>query len=174
MNEVVGAELGGGGGGGEGALRERFDYINGDMCTIGLDLDDDSSSALKAQSFDTAWILLGSLQHLTTNDDVISCFRSTASLLREGGTMIVELPHPKETFSMGECTRNGWEVPLEDEEGEEYGELKIVWGDEGDVFDPIRRVRDFTVVMDLVEHKGVKKKKDDDGGGGGMRESAIR
>ena len=56
MNEVVSAELGGGGGEGEGALRERFDYINGDMCTIGLDLDDDSSSALKAQSFDTAWI----------------------------------------------------------------------------------------------------------------------
>jgi len=171
--EVVGAELGE-----RDGSREKFEYVLGDMCTIGLDPDDDDddddgSSALRAGSFDTAWILLGSLQHLTTNDDVVSCFRSTAALLREGGTMIVEVPHPKETFSMGECTRNGWEVPLEDEEGEEYGELRIIWGDEDDKFDPIRQVRDFTVVMDLVEHNGEKKGKGDDKGGS-ANEPAIR
>jgi hypothetical protein len=55
-----------------------------------------------------------------------------------------------------ECTRNGWEVPLEDEDGNVSGELKIVWGDDNDDFDPIRQVRQFTVSMEL-------KGKDDDG-----------
>jgi hypothetical protein len=67
--------------------------------------------------------------------------------------MVIELPHPRETFTMVECTRNSWEVPLEDENGE-YGELKIIWGDDDDTFDPIRQVRDFTVAMDLnVDNK---------------------
>jgi len=140
-------------------LRGRFNYINADMRTIGLETN--RQSGLQEKSFDCAWILLGSLQHLTTNDDVISCFKSTANLLCDGGTMIIELPHPKETFAMGECTRNGWEVPLQGEDGEQYGELKIIWGDDDDVFDPIRQVRDFTIVMDLVETKGKNEKKSD-------------
>ena len=104
--------------------------------------------SIENESIDAAWILLGSMQHLTTNDDVISCFQSISKLLRKGGTLTLELPHPREIFSMVECTRNGWEVPLEDESGE-YGELKIVWGDDDDVFDPIRQVRDFTISMHL-------------------------
>jgi SAM-dependent methyltransferase len=99
---------------------------------------------------DTAWILLGSLQHMTTNDDVIRCFRSIHTYVREGGTLILELPHPREIFSMVECTRNGWEVPLEDENGIPYGELQIVWGDEDDIFDPIQQIRHFTISMDVV------------------------
>jgi hypothetical protein len=54
---------------------------------------------------------------------------------------------------MVECTRNGWEVPLEDENGEETGELQIIWGDDNDDFDPISQVRQFTVAMEL---KGVE------------------
>lgn len=103
-------------------------------------------------TFDSAWILLGSLQHMTTNHDVCSCFESTYAALRKGGTVILELPHPRETFSMGECTRNGWEVPLEDEKGNKCGELEIVWGDEDDVFDPISQIRNFTVSMELKNH----------------------
>jgi hypothetical protein len=62
---------------------------------------------------------------------------------------------------MVECTRNGWQVPLEDEEGEEYGELKIIWGDEDDKFDPIRQVRDFTVAMDLTVSVDMKDQADE-------------
>ena len=102
------------------------------------------------QKFDSAWILLGSLQHLQTNDDVLSCFESAHEALKLGGTLIIELPHPRETFSMVECTKNGWEVPLEDETGKECGELRIVWGDETDTFDPITQVRQFTVSFDLT------------------------
>ena len=50
---------------------------------------------------------------------------------------------------MVECTRNGWDVPLEDENGAKSGELKIIWGDDDDDFDPIDQVRQFTVSMEL-------------------------
>mmetsp|Transcript_21364 Transcript_21364/g.38689 ORF Transcript_21364/g.38689 Transcript_21364/m.38689 type:complete len:187 (+) Transcript_21364:3-563(+) len=102
-----------------------------------------------------AWLLLGSMQHLLTNDDIIACLSSIHSVLKSGGTVVIELPHPRETFSMGECTRNGWTVPLvedaDDEEGgeKEYGELNIVWGEEGDEFDPVTQVRQFTVGLEL-------------------------
>ncbi len=150
-NEVADEELGDAGFGG---MRDNFHYINGDMRKLSsveeqhYD-DENKEKLLKKESYDSAWILLGSMQHLTTNDDVIACFKSAYDVLRPGGTMMIELPHPRETFTMVECTRNGWEVPLEDETGEEYGELKIIWGDDDDHFDPIRQVRNFTVVMDL-------------------------
>mmetsp|Transcript_12563 Transcript_12563/g.35660 ORF Transcript_12563/g.35660 Transcript_12563/m.35660 type:complete len:466 (+) Transcript_12563:240-1637(+) len=118
-------------------------YIQADMTDFSIPSDDDS------QLFDSAWILLGSLQHLTTNEQVISCFQCIHRVLRPKGTFILELPHPRETFSMVECTRNGWEVPLEDEDGSSSGELKIVWGDDDDDFDPIAQVRQFTVSMEL-------------------------
>jgi hypothetical protein len=53
---------------------------------------------------------------------------------------------------MVECTRNGWEVPLEDENGEQTGQLKIIWGDDNDEIDPITQVRQFSVALEL---KGV-------------------
>jgi SAM-dependent methyltransferase len=120
---------------------ESFTYLKGDMTEFELS-DNDSP-------VDSAWILLGSLQHLTDNEQVISCFQSIHKAMRQNGTLIIELPHPRETFSLVECTRNGWEVPLEDENGEESGELEIIWGDDNDDFDPIRQVRQFTVAMEL-------------------------
>jgi SAM-dependent methyltransferase len=116
----------------------RFQYVLADMREFQSDI-----------RFDSAWILLGSLQHMTTNADVIACFRTAYDALLPEGTLVVELPHPRETFSMVECTRNGWQVPLEDDMGNEYGELQIVWGDDNDVFDPIMQVRHFTVSMEL-------------------------
>ena len=101
------------------------------------------------ESVDTAWILLGSLQHMNTNDDVRQCLNTINACLVPGGTLVIELPHPRETFSMVECTRNGWKVPLEDEGGEGAGELAIIWGDDDDEFDPITQVRQFTVRMSL-------------------------
>lgn len=133
--------------GGPGGRRDDFSYEMGDMRRAG-----DSTDA----TFDTAWLLLGSMQHLLTNADVVACFASVAAVLGPGGTVILELPHPRETFKMGECTRNGWTVPLaeeaEDAEGgeREYGALEVVWGDEGDAFDPIRQVRHCTVGLTLT------------------------
>lgn len=126
--------------GSAGGRRDSFAYACGDMRDF---------AGLFSTKFDTAWILLGSMSHLLTNDDVIRCFSSLRSALKPGSTVVVELPHPRETFSMGECTRNGWTVPLVEDDDEEYGELNIVWGDEDDEFDPIAQVRQFTVAMTL-------------------------
>ena len=120
---------------------ESFTYLKDDMTTFRL--------SEKQSPIDSAWILLGSLQHLTENDQVIACFQSIHRCMSDGGSLIIELPHPRETFSLVECTRNGWEVPLEDENGEGSGELKIIWGDDNDDFDPIRQVRQFTVAMEV-------------------------
>jgi SAM-dependent methyltransferase len=118
-----------------------FDYIQADMTDF----------ELEEQSYDSAWLLLGSLQHLTTNPQVISCFQCVQRVLRPRGTFILELPHPRETFSLVECTRNGWDIPLEDDNGITSGELNIVWGDDNDEFDPIKQVRQFTISMELKE-----------------------
>lgn len=122
---------------------ESFRYIQDDMTKFQL--------PEKDSPIDSAWILLGSLQHLTENEQVISCFQAVHRAMSDGGSLIIELPHPRETFSLVECTRNGWEVPLEDENGEESGELAIIWGDDDDAFDPIKQVRHFTVAMELKE-----------------------
>lgn len=146
--ENADAELGTPGGG----RRDDFSYVTGDMRRI--------ADSTGGKEFDTAWLLLGSMQHLLTNDDVLSCLTSVHSALRTGGTMVIELPHPRETFSMGECTRNGWTVPLVEDDGggdeREYGELKIVWGDDGDDFDPIAQVRRFTVGLELTVEDGAE------------------
>jgi hypothetical protein len=84
---------------------------------------------------------------LTTNNDGIQCFKSVHDAVTPEGTLILELPHPRETFSMVECTRNGWQIPLEDDEGNESRELEIIWGDVDDTFDPITQVRQFTIAM---------------------------
>jgi hypothetical protein len=152
------------GDGGMGNRRDDFEYVIGDMRRA-------SDHAMAAMGmhyylFDSAWLLLGSMQHLLTNDDVISCLSSINAAMKCGGTLIIELPHPRETFKMGECTTNGWTVPLvegvmdDDEyvEGEghdgnggerEYGELNIVWGEEGDEFDPVSQIRKFTIGLEL-------------------------
>ena len=131
--------------GSPGGRRDDFTYVNGDMRYIGDYIKTDATTM-----FDTAWLLLGSMQHLLTNDDIIACFSSLYNSIKSGGTVVIELPHPRETFSMGECTRNGWQVPLEDGDEKEYGELNIVWGEENDEFDPVSQIRHFTVGLELT------------------------
>eukprot|EP00559_Dactyliosolen_fragilissimus_P006022 CAMPEP_0184867150 /NCGR_PEP_ID=MMETSP0580-20130426/25194_1 /TAXON_ID=1118495 /ORGANISM="Dactyliosolen fragilissimus" /LENGTH=233 /DNA_ID=CAMNT_0027367227 /DNA_START=464 /DNA_END=1165 /DNA_ORIENTATION=+ len=129
----------------ESGKRENFKYICGDMRSFSSG----NGNLVPKSSMDSVWILLGSMQHLLTNDDVISCFQSVSNCLKKEGTVIIELPHPREVFTMGECTRNSWEVPLEDESGNDFGNLKIMWGDDDDAFDPIKQIRDFSVSFNL-------------------------
>jgi SAM-dependent methyltransferase len=126
--------------------QESLTYHVADMRHFTI-YDDDADDG--PVTFETAWILLGSLQHLTTNADVRACLTSIRESLVANGTLIVELPHPKETFALGACTRNAWAVPLDDDTGTEAGQLEILWGDEADDFDAISQVRQFTVRMEL-------------------------
>ena len=143
--------------GSPGGRRDDFTYVNGDMRYIGDYIKTDATTM-----FDTAWLLLGSMQHLLTNDDIIACFSSLYNSIKSGGTVVIELPHPRETFSMGECTRNGWQVPLEDGDEKEYGELNIVWGEENDEFDPVSQIRHFTVGLELTVNNVDDIPKDED------------
>jgi SAM-dependent methyltransferase len=120
----------------------KFIFLCDDMRTFSID-----------EPCDTAWILAGSLQHMTSNDDVIACLSATHRALNPQGTLILELPHPTELFNMIDSTTNSWDVPLQDDGGNQYGELHVVWGDENDDIDPIRQIRQNTVVLKL---KGVE------------------
>ena len=69
---------------------EKFHYLTGDMR-------DDKAYTTDMLPVDSAWILLGSLQHMTTNDDVRQCLRAVHKALTAGGTCMIELPHPRES-----------------------------------------------------------------------------
>jgi hypothetical protein len=145
-------------------LNSSFQYQVADMRNFTLNRAVSSDCTTPVQ-VDTIWVLLGSLQHMLTNQDVIDCFNSMYRALVSNGTVFIELPHPREaTFNMIECTRNGWKVPLEqkdrnlnlrnDEDGMDTfideSELSIVWGDDGDEFDPITQIRKFSIRFDLL------------------------
>ena len=53
----------------------------------------------------SAWLLLGSVGHLLTNDDALRCFQRAKDALKTGGTLILELPHPRETFRVDGVSR---------------------------------------------------------------------
>lgn len=121
-------------------MKSRFNYVVGDMRNFTMD-----------RTFDTAWILLGSMQHMLTTDDAIACFQSAHEALKPGGTLVVELPHPQEVLGVVECTRNEWTVPLDGlEENDSRKKIMVVWGDEDDPLDPVSQVRDFTVGFRLL------------------------
>lgn len=68
-------ELGVGGG-----RRDTFTYVCGDMRKIR-----EATKVDVSTMFDTVWLLLGSMQHLLTNDDIIACLLSIYSVLQPGG-----------------------------------------------------------------------------------------
>ncbi|KAL7522869.1 hypothetical protein ACHAWF_001484, partial [Thalassiosira exigua] len=107
-----------------GGRRDDFRYVKGDMRNVG-----DSTRS----SFDSAWMLLGSMQHIFTNKEVITCFSSIRSVLEPRGHRGHGIAASLRYFQQGECTSNGlWTVPLVKEsmngdvEDEEHGELNIV------------------------------------------------
>ena len=162
-------------------IQQKFRYQIADMRNFTLPEQQFNDHSIIVE---TVWILLGSLQHMLTNTDVIDCFKCIANVIPESsGTIFVELPHPREsTFNLMECTRNGWKVPLvqqqapddddddepanflydndddddqadDDDDGDDDdtdgGVLSIVWGDDGDAFDPITQVRQFSISFEV-------------------------
>ena len=93
----------------------------------------------------SAWLLLGSVGHLLTNDDALRCFQNARKALADGGTLILELPHPRETFRVDGVSEDGWDVPFEG------GDLRVRWGAEDDVFDPLTQIRQASVAFETDE-----------------------
>ena len=97
----------------------------------------------------SAWLLLGSVGHLLTNDDALRCFQNARKALADGGTLILELPHPRETFRVDGVSEDGWEVPFEG------GDLRVRWGAEEDAFDPLTQVRQASVVFETDQGQSI-------------------
>ena len=92
----------------------------------------------------SAWLLLGSVGHLLTNDDALRCFQNARKALADGGTLILELPHPRETFRLDGVSEDGWEVPFEG------SDLRVRWGAEEDAFDPLTQIRQASVAFETA------------------------
>jgi SAM-dependent methyltransferase len=92
----------------------------------------------------SAWLLLGSVGHLLTNDDALLCFQRAKDALKTGGTLILELPHPRETFRLDGVSEDGWDVPFEG------GDLRVRWGAEEDAFDPLTQIRQASVAFETA------------------------
>ena len=104
----------------------------------------DMREALPFDKVCSAWLLLGSVGHLLTNDDALRCFQRAKDTLKTGGTLIVELPHPRETFRVDGVSEDGWDVPFEG------GDLRVRWGAEDDVFDPLTQIRQASVAFETA------------------------
>ena len=100
----------------------------------------------------SAWLLLGSVGHLLTNDDALRCFQNARKALADGGTLILELPHPRETFRVDGVSEDGWEVPFEG------GDLRVRWGAEEDAFDPLTQVRQASVAFETDQGRLIEER----------------
>ena len=100
----------------------------------------------------SAWLLLGCVGHLLTNDDALRCFKNARKALADGGTLILELPHPRETFRLDGVSEDGWEVPFEG------GDLRVRWGAEDDVFDPLTQVRQASVAFETDQGRLIEER----------------
>jgi len=118
----------------------------------GVELDYRVGDMREALPFDkvcSAWLLLGSVGHLLTNDDALRCFQNARKALADGGTLILELPHPRETFRVDGVSEDGWEVPFEG------GDLRVRWGAEEDAFDPLTQVRQASVAFETDQGQSI-------------------
>ena len=102
--------------------------------------------------FDCVVMLLGTVEHLLTYDDAISCMTSVRKQLKPGGLFVVELEHPWDLFSgdLSEGVGDAW-----DRVDEERGvKVLVEWGRDGDEFDIETQVYERTVSFNLIELDG--------------------
>lgn len=93
-----------------------------------------------------AVILMDSTSYLLTNDDVIRHLKSVANALVQDGIYILEMSHPKSVFDVAKTTINEWEC-------EQDGcMVKLRWGSEEDIFNPITQVTETSVVLEFDDH----------------------
>ena len=112
----------------------------------------DVREALPFDKVCSAWLLLGSVGHLLTNDDALRCLKNARKALADGGTLILELPHPRETFRVDGVSEDGWDVPFEG------GDLRVRWGAEEDVFDPLTQVRQASVAFETDQGRLIEER----------------
>ena len=83
--------------------------------------------------------------HLLTADDALALLRAAAASVAPGGTFVIEVPHPRETFRLDDVGMDAWVADLPDGSGE----VSVRWGDGNDAFDVLTQVRRATVAFDV-------------------------
>jgi len=112
------ADAGGTGGAGENGA--GVDWIEDDLVRFNL----------PGQKFSIVLVLFGTLSHLTTNADVVSCLRQINQHLEDDGMVVAEVQHPNQLFDIyNELGTEKWDTKVD-------GSKAIVhYGSEDDVFD---------------------------------------
>jgi SAM-dependent methyltransferase len=105
-------------------------YLQGDMRNFEL-----------PEPVDLAAIFMDSTSYLITNDDVINHLRSVAKSLKEDGLYLLEMSHPRDVFSVGKSANTEWTEKQNDIE------VSVKWGDESDIFDPIKQTTLVTATL---------------------------
>ncbi len=90
------------------------------------------------QTVDLAAIFMASTGYLLTNEDMVKHLITVGSNLNLNGIYVLEMPHPRDVFSVGKSTSTTWE--------ELDGDVKVSvqWGDEDDIYDPITQIKVVT------------------------------
>ena len=120
-------------------------YVVGDMV--------DASAYETIGRVDTAWLLLGSAGHLLTADAAVAALRHAAASLAPGGTLVLELPHPRETFRLDDVGCDAWVATARD-----GADVEVAWGRDDDAFDPLTQIRNATVAFDVYGGGDVRTK----------------
>jgi hypothetical protein len=101
---------------------------------------------------DLAACLLGTLQHMLTQEDVLKAFNCVKDALAPSGLFVIELNHPSQLFDGGiVASADTWALEVEE------AQLEVWWGHEGDRFDPFTQVLDKSIEMDIMLRGGERK-----------------
>ncbi len=90
--------------------------------------------AAEPRRFDLAIVMLNSLCHLLTLDDLTAHLASVARHLPDGGLYIMELAHPADCLSHAPRTSSDWVTELDG------GSVTVHWGGQRDTIDPVTQI----------------------------------
>ncbi|WP_413291399.1 class I SAM-dependent methyltransferase [Bdellovibrio sp. HCB337] len=122
----------------------ELEYHCGDMVTFATN-----------EKFDVAAILMDSVSYLTTNEQVTQHLQTVAEHLNPKGLYILEMGHPRSVFQLAASTVNEWEMQ------KDSAHVKMRWGSDDDVFDPLTQITDTSVRLEYQdsERSGVVENK---------------
>ncbi len=104
----------------------------------------DMKSFFLEDKFELAVILMDSTAYLLDNEAVLAHLESVANHLADNGLYILEMTHPRDSFGVGKSTVSEWT-------SERDGiEVKIKWGREDDLFDPISQITLVNVEVEQI------------------------
>jgi SAM-dependent methyltransferase len=116
--------------------RERAAEAGDPLTVVQADMRDFSIDGSSGRSgrFDLAIVMLNSLCHLMTLDELMAHLDSVARHLADGGLYIMELAHPADCLSHAARTSSDWVTDLGD------GSVTVHWGGSRDTIDPVTQI----------------------------------